>query len=394
MARTVPYYVPQVAWSEELTGVFRADVSLADGPDVAPGRYGNNVYDTLPSVLEIQIDRGRSQPWSGVEQGTARLVLSDPDGIYDPLNAASPLVGLLDDMRPLKIPMMWAAGEYGLFAGFVSKIEHRPDLREQVTIIEAVDFTEWLATIKPVIASTGPATIGAAMGLVLDAAEWTDASLRDLDAGNTIPDFSADGSKTGLQIIADLIAVDLGMFYVGGGGVVTYRSRDSMFQRQTAVDTFAVNVLSKLNPAIDSRRVVNRQTVTRTGGTPQTAEYNPKRKPWRDGSLSSDYLNADSDAANLATWIVLYSGSVQTPIPVEIPDADDAQIASIVARELADLVQVYLPHGGSVDAVVQRISHRIAKGAGHLAGYTLAPRPVTMFTADVSLADGDDVAGY
>lgn len=286
-----------------------------------------------------------------------------------------------------------ALGTSGLFYGFTTSIEHHPDLAERTTTIDAVDFTEWLAGIKPVIASTGPITVGAAMGLILDYAEWTDASMRSLDAGNTIPDFSADGSKTGLAIIGELIAVDLGMFFVDGDGVVTYRDRNSMYRHAPPVDVFGSDVLSRLQPKIDSRAIINRQTVTRTGGVPQVAANNPKRKPWREGSLTSPYLNDDTDAANLATWITLYSGVVQTPIPVEIPDVDDVQIASIVSRELADVVTVALPHGGTTDGVIQRLSHSVVKGH-HVLTATVAVRPITAFTADISLADGPDVASY
>jgi hypothetical protein len=396
IGRSIPVYRPQVAWSAALTGVFRTDISLTDGDDVTPGTFGNNAFDDILDPQSIAIERGRSTPFSGIEQGTCRLVCSDPDGIYDPTNEDSPLYGLIDDMRPMRVPMDHDGGTDWLFYGFTTSVQHFPEFEERVSIIEGVDFTEWLATIKPTIASTGPTTIGGAIGKVLDAAEWTAVDMRDLDAGNAIPDFSADGSKSGLLLVGELIQIDLGHFYVDGAGVVTYRSRGRMFRRAIPVDTFASDTLIRVRPSIDSRNACNRQTVTRTGGVAQTASYNPNRKPWRDGSpITSPYLVSDSEALALAQWTVAYKQASQVPIPVEVADWDDEQIARMAARELADLVTLELPYGAEADAVVQALSHRISVDRrDHVATYSVAIRPATFMTTDVSTTDGPDVCGY
>ncbi len=396
MSRILPTYNVEIAWSTQLTGVFRLDISLLDGPDVLPGTWGNNVYDDLTgNVLSVEIRRGAISELTRVEQGECIITLTDPSGIWNPENPSSPLAGLLVDMRPVRIRATHLGVTYGLFYGFVTEIVHHASM-PKTTTIRAVDFTEWLAGLKPVISATGTTAVGAAIGLILDAAEWTDASMRSLDVGDAIPGFSADGSKSGVDLINELLVTDQGMCFVDGAGRFCYRSRASRYKRQTPVDTFDASMITQLEPALYSRNVINRQTVTRTGGIAQTATNEDSRKArgWRDGSpISSGYLVDDTQALNLAQWLVTINGSGLAPSRnAEVVNVDDASIIRQLSREMGDRVEV-TALGMSYLGTIVNVQHTISGGV-HRTRYTIARQPVMMFTLGVSLLDSSDILGY
>jgi len=399
VARTTATPRVQVAWTGQQTGVFRLDISLLDGTDVLAGSFGNNTFDAITAdVKSCTITRGRHGDAGSIEQGRCVLRLKDSTGKYNPENAASPLAGSLDTHKPLRVQADHLGTTYGLFYGFVSRIEHDPDRKAQESTIEAVDFFEWLNAAKPTIASTGATTVGAAIGLILDALEWTDPSFRALDTGRSVPDFSADGTKSGLTLIQELLQVDLGFFFVDGAGIVTYLSSDTRWKARAVDDTFSGSLVSRGKPGVDKQRIVNRQTVTRTGGVAQTSSANDG-KPYYDGSpISSGYLSSDTDALSLAQMIVALRKAGSPPVrELELWNRDDTAIAKQLGRELGDLVSFSESGGGtSLTGSIEGIAHEISSaGKLHKTTYLLTKRVLNAFTLDVSALDSTtDVLSY
>jgi hypothetical protein len=395
MARTVPTFAVSVAWTAALTGVFRLDHSLLDGTDELTGAFGGNVFDDITNdVKDVQITRGRQGELAAIEQGRCVLRLKDPDGTYNPDNTSGPLNNNIDTHRPLKIEATHLGTTYGLFYGFTSKIEHRPARSEQETVIEAVDFFEFLNAERPTIASTGATTVGTAIGLILDAIEWTDASMRSLEAGRAIPDFDADGSKTALQHVQELLQVDLGLFFVDGSGVVTFISGDTRWKNTTPVDTFADSVISDAHPSVDKQGIINRQTVTATGGTAQTYALTGG-KPYYDGSaITTPYLSTDPEAMSLAQMVVTLRRGGRPPVrSMTMWGADNTRITKQLTREIGDRVTFSENVGGTdVEGTIEGITHAITSaGYLHRTRYLLSKRTFDGFTLDVSLLDGVDV---
>lgn len=283
----------------------------------------------------------------------------------------------------------------GLHYGFISKIQHNPARNARESTIESVDFFEWLNAGKPTIAATGATTVGAAIGLILDALEWTDADFRSLDTGSSIPDFSADGTKSALTLIQELLQVDLGFFFVSGSGVVTYQSRTTRWQHAAVDDTFSGDQISGVLPGVDKQSIINRQAVTRTGGVQQTASA-ADGKPYYDGSaISSGYLNTDAEALALAQFIVAVRKNGRPPTKgVTLLNVDDVHIARQLDRELGDRVLLTETSGGtSVEASIEGLSHTITPML-QTTRYTLSKRALDAYTLDYSALDGSDVLGY
>ncbi len=396
-------WIVEIAFSGDLTGLFRLDISTLDGTDVLGGTFGGNVYDDVTAYLKgLSVWRGRDSDMSVMRKGGATIVLHDPTGRFNPENPTSPLVGLLLEMRPVRIRATHLGVTYGVYAGYIESIVHDPGDNERMgeTVIECVDLFEWLETCKPVIAATGATTVGAAIGLLLDAMEWTDPDMRDLDTGDTIPDFPADGTASIVSLIEGLLEVDRGVFFVSGSGVATYQDRSSHWANRAADGNLTATVLSGVRPGISVRQVVNRQTVTRTGGVAQTVtdEESRKRDGYRDGTpITSAYLIDDNQALSLASFLVgLQRNGLATIQPATIYDIDDVTIVQQLAREIGDVVTVTEPVGGtSFTGFIEGLRLDAPEILGPLqARFLVSKRQASAFTIGVSVLDGPDVLGY
>lgn len=294
----------------------------------------------------------------------------------------------------------------GLFYGFLRDYEHDPDLNVRKSYLSAVDFFEWLgeAGVKPVIAATGPISEGEAIGLILDAAQWTDPTLRDLDEGGTLADFSADGTQTGLALIQGIVTVTLGLFFVRGDGVVRYISRETRFSPQASIATLNGSLITGAKPRKSVDQVRNRITVTRSGGTPQDAvdEESRRKYGYRDHSIESAYFVADSDALSLANLYVLLYGRPRAPIrQVELVNRDDESILLQLTLEIGDRVTVSEASGGTdAEGEIVGIQHRWMPGGEWRTRYLISTIASTLqfFTFDddtgASVFDGTAVLAY
>jgi len=402
MTRTLPTYAVEVAWSRALTGVFTLDTSVLDGPDVLAGFSGaaGTSYDAITGdVKRLRISRGRPSDLGGMEQGQCTLLLADSHGTYNPSNPSSPLAGTLVPMRPVRVRATHLGVDYGLFRGFITRIEHDPARNVQETTIQAADLFEWLNVSRPTITSIGATTVGAAIGRVLDALGWTDPALRDLDTGHSIPDFSAAGTSTALELIAALLTVDLGDFFINGDGIAVYRDTDHRYSSALSVDLPAT-LVSGARPSTEVARVRNGWTVTRTGGTPQTALDTTSRTDYgpRDGSpITSPYLASDIQAGALANFLLVLNKDPQSPIQaMKLWNRDDTAIGHQLAREIGDRVTFSESAGGTVtDGSIEHLDHEVSDGGKlHLTTYQLRKRELDGFTLDISTLDGTDVLVY
>lgn len=405
MARSIPTYAVSVAWSDATSGVFTLDTSTLDGSDVLAGFTGGTgtVFDDITTdVKRVACSRGRQTDLSAVEQGRCTITLKDPDGKYNPENASSPLAAYLLPMRPLRVQAWHGGTTYGIFRGFISKIEHNPRRDAQESVIQGVDLLEWLNYMRPSIASTGATTVGVAIGLVLDAIGWSDPALRDLDDGHTIPDFSADGiTSTALEIITNLLKVDLGIFFIDGDGIAVYRDTSTRFATSSAITALPESVVSSALPSSDVAQVRNSWSVTRTGGSTQTAGDGTSQARYgiRAGTpISSSYLVSDGQAGALANFLVATFKDPQSPTTgVRIFNRTNESIGYQLGTELSDLVSLSESAGGtSLDAAdVVRLEHDIQQaGYFHVVDLLLRKRLFSGFTLDLSTLDGSDVLVY
>lgn len=289
----------------------------------------------------------------------------------------------------------------GHYFGFTENIEHDPTPGVKETVIECVDLFEFLTAATPTIGSTGATTTGAAIGLILNAIDWTDPALRDLDTGGAIPDFSADGSKSALALIEELLTTDIGVFFIDGSGVATYRDRRSRFAAGYSLAAFTDTLIGTARPGTSLRRIINRQVVTRTGGTPQEAVDAPSRRAYgyRDGSaITSENLLSDTQAGNLAAFLVLLQ---KDPLPptrgLRVQNISDAATVQQLTRGLNDRVTISETEGGTeTEGTIEGVKLQIEQGYRVVnAEFVISKRAFPdFFTIGTSTLGGNHIIGY
>lgn len=390
----LPTLQVEVAWTTNITGVFRVGPSLLDGPDVLAGAFGGNVFDDITAYIrEIECDRGRSDDLGPVDQGSCRLLLKDTAGRFNPENPTSDLAPYLVPMRPVRVRAIHNGTTYGVFYGFIERIEHDPFTHE--TSIECVDLFEWLAVASDSFVDGSITSAGDAIGAYLDELEFTDPAFRSIDAGRAISLTNHTQEGEYLGGIQDVVAYDRGIFFVMATGVVRYISGAAYWAKAAPIVDLDASFSSDLKAAVDKQRIVNRVAITKTGGTAQTATDTTStgRYGFRDGAaLTSDYLADDTEALNLARWIVAILKDPGTPTKgVELIGADDARLTQILAREIGDRVAFSETRGGTdSEGVIEGVKFSWAIGALPKARFLISKRRRDAFTVGQSHPNGVD----
>lgn len=353
-------------------------------------------------VKDVTISRGRPSDLATIAQGVLTLRLKDATGLYNPQNAGSPLYAYLVPMKRVFVTGTFLGTTTYLFVGFISRIEYNPDLSVQETVIEAVDLFEFLNIGNPVIATQTNATVSTLIGLILDNLGWTTAvQARNFPAtGDTIPSWSADGTKSGLQCIQDLLITDLGAFFIDGQGRPTYLSRNTLYAAGAAAATFDGAHVTGLKGTTDIKNIRNQQTVTRVGGVAQTASDATSDTDYgtRTGNaITSANLASDSQANSLANFLVAVQKQPKPPArAVSLINQDDATLTQQLTRELFDTVAVTVTRGGtSVTGPIQSLAHTISDGGLiQRTQYAVQQAALSVWRIGVSALDSPDVIGY
>lgn len=397
----VPTYAFEVAWSDRLTGVFRIGTSTIGGSDVIAGGFGANTFDDITTdVKDITIKRGRNDGLGRMQQGRCTIRLNDSTGKYNPENSSSELYGKLEAMRPVRLRATYDGTVYTRLFGYVSEIWHDPDKAVKESVIEAVDFFEWLQHFKPTIDTQTNATISTIIGLILDAVGLTSAKMRNLEAGGSvIPSWSADGSRSALALIEDLLLTDQGLFFLAGDGRVTYITRATLWRAGvSAATTFTTAQVGSLRTGVSVSQIINSQSVTRAGGSTQTASdaASQRKFGYREGpAIEFAYGASDTEMHSLAGFIVALNKQHRPPArQVKLSNKDATDLVQILTREIGDYVTVNETAGGTnFSGHIQAIEERIV-GKTHSVAYSVQKKPLTFFTIGTSTIGSNHIIGY
>lgn len=421
-------YSVQIAWSTTIFGMFQLDRSILGGPDVlAASSFSQTFggpYDDLSSnglrVEEFTTTRGKADDLSQVSAGSGALTVLDYAGLLNPTNTSSPLYGLnvtgqsaARPNRPCRIAMTYNGIVYPIFYGFVRTLEYDPGVRIGQAKIELIDLFGWLGTPRddgsgasalPIVPRVYSCTTGQAVGLILDAIGWTDAALRQLDTGDTLTYFEANGDQTPLQLISDLVAANGGIFYIDAAGRAVFEDRNTRWFR-TAYATIA-NEMQAITPGTSSDDVTNVWTGTRqyettpgdpttlTDSTPQVASDTTSSNEFGvlSNSLTSKYWPTDDFALQAMQWRLLQTKDPVSPLwQLQIDSRDDTQMMALAQAELYKRIFVSEARTGtSGDYFVEQIGHDFSRAERtHKCSMILSQRRLTL----VPFVIGTDTLG-
>jgi hypothetical protein len=302
--------------------VVNAVINFSTGPSFAQamilgsGILGTNVLADSASVIvdvsnvvdSIQTIRGRNAQADQFQTGTLSLRIVDQNGDFNPQNPSGPYYNLLTPMRKVQITATYGATTYPIFSGFItSYTTTTPKNANDVvySTIQAVDAFRLAqnAQISTVAGTSAGQLSGARINALLDAIDWP-ASMRDVDAGLTTMQADPGTARTSLAAMQTVEISEYGALYVDAAGSFVFQDRNVTAGSTGATPTvFNDNGsdISYFNAVwrLDDTLVYNSASITRTGGTAQTAINQPSIDKYFIHSYNQQNLLMQTDAVAL-----------------------------------------------------------------------------------------------
>ena len=266
------------------------------------------IVDVSNQVDSIQTIRGRNAQADQFQTGTLSLRIVDQNGDFNPQNPSGPYYNLLTPMRKVQITATYGATTYPIFSGFItSYTTTTPKNANDVvyTTIQAVDAFRLAqnAQISTVAGTSAGQLSGARINALLDAIDWP-VSMRDVDAGLTTMQADPSTARTSLAAMQTVEISEYGALYVDAAGSFVFQDRNVTAGSTGATPTvFNDNGsdISYFNAVwrLDDTLVYNSASVTRTGGTAQTAINQPSIDKYFVHSYNQQNLLMQTDAVAL-----------------------------------------------------------------------------------------------
>ena len=253
------------------TGILGTNI-LADATSV--------IVDVSNQVDYIKTQRGRNALSDQFQTGTLTLRIIDQNGNFNPLNPLSPYFELLTPMKKVQITATYSSVTYPIFSGFItSYVNTQPSDATEVayTTITAVDAFRLgqLAQISTVTGATAGDLSGTRINQILDQIGWP-ATMRDVDAGLTTMQADPGTARTSLQAMQTVTDSEYGALYVDAIGSFVFQDRSvtagSIGDTPTVFADDGTGIkYANATWILNDSLVFNSATVTRSGGSPQTA---------------------------------------------------------------------------------------------------------------------------
>jgi hypothetical protein len=302
--------------------VINAVINFSTGPSFAQamildqGILGTNILADAASVIvdvsdvvdSIQTKRGRNPQADQFQTGTLTMRIVDQNGDFNPQNPSSPYYNLLTPMRKVQITATYGAITHPIFAGFITTFTTstpKNALDVVYTTITAVDAFRLAqnAQISTVAGTSAGQLSGTRINALLDAIDWP-ASMRDVDAGLTTMQADPGTARTSLAAMQTVETSEYGALYVDAAGSFVFQDRSV-----TAGSTGATPTVFNDNGTdisyfdavwrLDDTLVYNSASITRTGGTAQTAINQPSIDKYFIHSYNQQNLLMQTDAVAL-----------------------------------------------------------------------------------------------
>lgn len=238
----------------------------------------SDYVDVSNQVMSISIRGGYNLLQDQFQAGQATIRINDPQGYFNPQNAASPYFGKLVPLRKIRVSGNYDGGSYYLFSGYIQSYNYsypKDFVTGYVDIIAADAFRLLnLANITTVAGAAAGDTTGERINQILDEISWP-ASLREIDNGDNTVQNDPANARQALSALKNVEQSEgIGAFYAQAEGDLVFLSRHNLQAKagQTPI-VFANNGAGigyyGLTFANDDKLIINEATFTPKGLTGQ-----------------------------------------------------------------------------------------------------------------------------
>jgi hypothetical protein len=287
---------------------FIIGTSELGGADVLSDSAASLVVDVSNLLDTVQTTRGRNISSEQFQTGTASIRILDQNGNFNPQNTSSPYYTYLNPMRKMTITASYLGVTYPIFAGYITGYNTTtPKFNGDIvyTTVTAVDGFRLFqnAQFFGVVGAVAGETTGTRIAKILDTIGWP-SSLRDIDTGLTTVQADPATQRTALAALQTCATTEYGAIYMDETGRVAFQDRNLtvssvagtpvVFKDDgTAIGYFDVKWV------FDDTQIYNLATITRTGGSVQTASDAASIAKFFTHSYNQSGLLMETDAEAL-----------------------------------------------------------------------------------------------
>lgn len=276
---------------------------------------GTLPIDVTDIVRRISIRRGRNRITSKFEAGSADVTLYDANGDWNPTNVNGAYYPNLLPLKQIIITATFNNTDFYLFSGYITEYKTGffpgNDDNSSVTL-RCFDAFRLLAgaSITTVSGTSAGQLTGARVNAILNQISWPD-SLRNISDGDTTLQNDPGTTRNVLDALQVVENSELGGVFLDGQGKVNFKSRTQTIQApSTAAYTFADDgtAINYQNAVFnfDDTTLLNSVSVTRLGGTAQTASDADSITAYflRSGTREGILVQTDTESLNQARSIL------------------------------------------------------------------------------------------
>jgi hypothetical protein len=280
------------------------------------GTAAADIVDITPYVTQCYIRRAFNRSSDSFVGGTAKITFVDETGEFNPANTSSSLYGKIKPMRKIRFTAVYAGTTYNLGSFYVQEwlYQSPTGFDPAYVTLNCVDGFQLLnlTTITSVSGGSAGQTTAQRITSLLDAGDWP-GGMRDISTTATTTVQADDSSSRSLLAACQTVEqTELGAFYMDERGYAKFLSRADIITASGGTLTNFSDVpgsgditYQAVQFDISDYQLINKATVTRTGGTAQTASDTASIDDYFQHSrIRSGIMQTDTDALNQAQTII------------------------------------------------------------------------------------------
>lgn len=376
--------------------VFKCIIDFSNGPSFDPALVlddpstpldtgvladvANDTLDVSQYVLRASIRRAYNRTSDSFTAGNAALRLIDETGIFNPANTSGPYYGKILPMRKIRFTGTFNNIEYALGSMYIQSWKYQSPTGFDPAYVDlnCVDGFQLmnLNLVTTVTGGIAGQTTAERIASLLDAGNWPGGMRSISNTATTTVQADTGTSRTLLAACQTVEATDLGAFYMNQQGYATFLSRADIITASGDTptifsDTGSMGTIKYQRVSFDLSDfgLINKATVTRTGGTPQTVNAVDSQDIYFTHAVNRGIIaETDTQALDQALMIIASRQEVGADLRMEAltVDATDGTDSARVTAAL-DL-DVFSPitviqnlQGGAItsDTVITGVSYDI-----------------------------------
>lgn len=287
------------------------------------------VVDLSTVTRSIKISRGRNIMRDTYEAGSCTVRVLDPESYFNPQNAASPYFGYLNPLRKIRVAATTATTQHFLFSGYVDSYKYYYPTGQELGYVDIVCSDAFrlfqMANVSSVSGGTAGQTTGTRIAKILDQVSFP-TSMRITDTGSTTVQVDPGTARTALAALKAAEFAEQGAFFIRTDGTAEFKDRTDVvgslaaspieFNQTTGIP------YSELKYAFDDKLIINQASMTRIGGTAQTAtDATSAAKYFPHGTTVTDML-LETDSQVLDIVKIYVATRAETTIRIDAMTVD------------------------------------------------------------------------